>query len=610
MPSFDSIKAKKIIRYAALFLFGCSFVAGAWRDYGDLRNIADPHTKTHFAPLAYRSLEEWTARQQTLRKQILTAAGLDPFPIRNDLKAHRFGKIERPQFTVEKVSLETFPGFLLAGNLYLPKNGGNHLPAILVLHGHWKHGRVEDTDSYSVPALCANLAAQGYVVFTHDMVGYNDTQQLPHRFGGTRLEQLWSFHPMGIQLWNAMRALDFLESLGEVDANRIGVTGASGGGTQTFLLSAVDDRVKVSAPVVMVSATFQGDDVCELAPQLRIGTNNLELAALMAPRPLILISSSRDWTKNTPKTEFPAIQSIYRLYGKAELVEYAQVQAKHNYNSTSRQAMYGFFNRHLKGDLGRGLVWREIRQLNLKPSDLLLEPDKGRVAGTEAAVFAQWRMLASQQTEGMAEESLVGLLSSAVGAVWPERVNALPAGERILLERDGSGERVPALWMPNIGSYVAVVVDDQGSEEARRRWARTESGLETPDALFVDVFQIGLAEEPRHRPRKDFLTFHRSDDANRVQDILTALAFAAARQPEGLRLICTRKASAWCWLAAALSPIKFKLVVDSLDTNGAMMRESALMIPGLRKAGGFGAIQRVAIWRDGERVWNAEPSGN
>src|SRR6202162_1040257 len=153
---------------------------------------------------------------------------------------------------------------------------------------------------------------------------------------------------MGLQLWNSIRAVDFVSSLPEVDAGRIAATGASGGGTQTFLLMAVDDRIKVAAPVNMVSAIMQGNG-CEEAPNLRVGAFNVMFGAMMAPRPLLMVSATGDWTRNTPKEEFPAVQGIYKLLDSAQNVESVQIDYSHNYNRDSREAVYTFFNARLLG---------------------------------------------------------------------------------------------------------------------------------------------------------------------------------------------------------------------------------------------------------------------
>ena len=174
------------------------------------------------------------------------------------------------------------------------------------------------------------------------MVGYTDTLQIPHRFGSAQ-QRLWSFGPLGLQLWNSIRALDFLASLDDVDPSRIGAAGASGGATQTFLLAAIDNRVQFDSPVNMVSAIMQGGDLCENAPGLRLHTSNVEIAAMFAPKPMLLVSNTTDWTRNMPRDEFPAIQRIYDLYGKGGQVSMVQFEAVHNFNQQSREAIYKFF---------------------------------------------------------------------------------------------------------------------------------------------------------------------------------------------------------------------------------------------------------------------------
>jgi len=217
--------------------------AGAQIPAQDARNGVLPGGRTHFQMPLYRTRAEWEARAAHLRRQILSAAGLLPLPERNPLNARVFGRIDRESYSVEKVLLETQPGFYLGGNLYRPRGRSGKFPGVASPHGHWDYGRLENTETVSVPGRSINLARQGYVVFTYDMLGYNDTIQTPHDFGG-KVEDLWSFQVMGLQLWNSMRAIDFLQSLPDVDPERIAVTRASGGGTQTFLVSAVDMRSK------------------------------------------------------------------------------------------------------------------------------------------------------------------------------------------------------------------------------------------------------------------------------------------------------------------------------------------------------------------------------
>src|SRR5205823_7991848 len=190
--------------------------------------------------------------------------------------------------------------------------GEGLFPAILSPHGHWTNGRLENTAINSGPGRAIGLARQGFVVFTHDMVGYGDSRQLTHAFGGRR-ENLWGLSLGGLQLWDSIRALDFLDSLPFVRHDGYGATGESGGGTQTFLLAAADSRVRVAVPVNMISLHMQGGCLCENPPGLRLDTTNVEIAATIAPRPLLMISATGDWTAETMEAEYPAIRSIYAL---------------------------------------------------------------------------------------------------------------------------------------------------------------------------------------------------------------------------------------------------------------------------------------------------------
>ncbi len=281
-------------------------------------------------------------------------------PDKTPLNAKIFGKIERDGYSVEKVYFQSYPGFYVAGNLYRPLGqGAGPFPAILNSHGHWEHGRLEDTDLCSNPGRCINFAKQGMIAFAFDMVGYNDTHfpetpqggsfYGPHHEFATNdpANLLWSITLMGLQTWDCVRALDFLASLPDVDTKRLAMTGASGGGTQTMLLGAIDDRLAAQAPVVMVSHTMQGGCMCENMPGLRIRFSNMEISAAAAPRPQILVSDTRDWTKTTLEMEGPAIGGIYQLFQSSEKLRYVRFDFEHNYNKTSREAVYQWFDHWL-----------------------------------------------------------------------------------------------------------------------------------------------------------------------------------------------------------------------------------------------------------------------
>lgn len=336
-----------------------------------------------FQPPATR--EAWEQRAEVVRRRVRVATGLWPWPEKTPLNAVVHGRIDRDTYTVEKVYFESRPGFFVTGNLYRPKKSSGRMPGVLFAHGHWTDARLsEATDSElsqeiatgqerftqggrsRFQSMCVQLARMGCVVFQYDMLGNSDSQQIPmsvaHTFGKQRphlnTTTDWGFFSpqaethaqsiMGSQTWNSVRSLDFLLTLPEVDPERIACTGASGGGTQTFLLAGVDPRVKLSFPAVMVSTAMQGGCTCENASLLRIGTGNVELAALFAPKPQGM-TTANDWTKEMATKGFPDLKKLYGLYGASDAVMLHRGEHfPHNYNAVSRTAFYNWVNRHFK----------------------------------------------------------------------------------------------------------------------------------------------------------------------------------------------------------------------------------------------------------------------
>jgi len=329
--------------------------------------------------------KEWEARSEKIRHRLKVAVGLYPEPERTPLNAVIHGRVEGDGFSVEKVYLESVPGFYLTGNLYRPLAAGAiRRPGILCPHGHWQDGRFHDageanikkqieqgaeefleTGRNPIQARCVGLARMGCVVFQYDMIGYCDNDQisyqLAHRFAEQRPGMIatrdWGlFSPqaeshlqsvMMLQTWNSIRAIDFMEALPDVDPERIAVTGASGGGTQTFIVSALDPRVKVSVPAVMVSTAMQGGCTCENASLLRVDEGNVAFAALFAPKPLC-VTAADDWTKEMATKGFPELSKLYGILGVQEnLMLHSRTEFGHNYNLPSRQAMYRWLNGHL-----------------------------------------------------------------------------------------------------------------------------------------------------------------------------------------------------------------------------------------------------------------------
>ena len=255
----------------------------------------------------YHTAEEWNARADTLRREILRGAELSPLPEKCPLNPIACSKRIHNGYSVENAAFECWPGVFVTGNLYRPTSCRQSYAAILCPHGHFQDPNDPNESGRfraDMQKRCATLARMGAVVFAYDMIGWGEFDPIEHR----------SRKAVKIQLWSGIRAVDFLLSLPGVDPNRIGVTGASGGGTQTFLLAAVDERIDASVPAVMVSAHFFGGCMCEsgmpIHKSVRHETNNAEIAALAAPRPQLVISCGNDWTVNTPQVEYPYIARV------------------------------------------------------------------------------------------------------------------------------------------------------------------------------------------------------------------------------------------------------------------------------------------------------------
>ena len=596
-----------------------------------IRHLHLPYT---FQPFLTKDV--WLQRGGDLRRQIEVSTGLWPPPEKSPLKARIFGKVSKGDYSIEKVFFESYPGFYVTGNLYRPLGKKGPFPGILTPHGHWAYGRLENQSLASMPGLAINLARQGHVVFAYDMLAYNDSRQVKdHRRPLDRSFSLWGIDWLGIQLWNSIRSVDFLQSLPDVDSDRIGCTGASGGGTQTFLLTAVDDRVKVSAPVNMISHYMQGGCICENQANLRLDTNNMEIAALMAPRPQLMVSASGDWTRETPRVEFPAVQSVYRLLGAADKVQTMQAMADHNFNRESREAVYAWFGRWLLGESDASEFAEKRFRLG-SPSELLVFfgrelPESavteeemlaslkdshrrqiGRLRPRDSESLSRFRRLMSPALHhalAVRSPSPGSLLAVPVPSPNPDSSQTFHIGRR------GRGDRVPAaLWFPKgkrSKLTATLLVHPEGRE-----------ALDAPDASWVrpllarghlvmsiDAFNTGKAQAKRDMSDPFFTTYNRTDVSNRVQDILTAMVYLESR-PEVARvnLAGVGKAGLWCLLARSLAPEPHRTLVDvsrfSSEEDRAYLEH--LYVPVLRRAGDFktaamlGPATRLLIHNTGE----------
>ncbi len=521
------------------------------------------------------SPEAWETRAASMRQQVLVATGLWPMPTKHPLHPVVHGLVERDDYTVEKVSFESFPGHYVSGSLYRPKNikRGQKIPGILCPHGHWTNGRYHDhgdkfakeletgaeefpSGRHPLQARCVQLARMGCVVFHYDMVGYADSIQLDHRKSSMPENGLFSVtaelrqqNLMGIQTFNSIRALDFLEGLPGIDHDRIGVTGASGGGTQTFVLGSIDDRPDLLFPAVMVSTAMQGGCVCENANYLRVGAGNIDLAALAAPRPLG-ITGADDWTVEIETKGKPQLKQLYSMLGKRDHFDvFPFLNFEHNFNAVSRQAMYGFVNKHFQ--LGHGTPIKE------RPFKPLSKDDMGvwtaahpapsfRGASHEAALLDWWandsdlqlatlraRMADNAQAAadyvdlvGGAWETMIGRSWDEVGQVSHELTLKEKATDYLLME----GTMTSMAHDESV--HVRYLYSEDWNGEVILRWASPDEAETFPnsakfiqDGFALVTFTDDVSKATMNRPEASAYTFgyNPTTFARRVHDMLTVV---------------------------------------------------------------------------------------
>lgn len=465
----------------------------------------------------------WPARREAVRRRMLVALGLWPTPTRTPLRPAIHGTIDRGDHTVARVAFESLPGFFVTGNLYRPKHVTGRVPAVLFAHGHWPDARLAENPPDRLrreiasgaerfeqggrsifQSLCVQLARMGCLVWQWDMLGDSDalqiTRDISHGFRTQRPEmngaEAWGLYApqaearlqsvMGLQAWNAVRSLDFVLSLPDVDPARIACTGASGGGTQTMVLAAIDERLALSYPVVMVSTAMQGGCTCENASLLRVGTGNVEFAALCAPRPQGM-NTADDWTRELATKGFPQLARLYEMLGaKGSVVLQRGEHFPHNYNAVTRSGFYTFLNERFRLGLEAPVIERDFEPLSRSELSVWDDAHPAPPSGDPAfekrllrwlADDADAQMTAATATaEGLdgvlrpAAEVLVGRSFDGVGDLTWEVGEKTEHGGHLridgILRNTSHGEEVPVrwLWPRRDGGDAVVWLGDRGRD--------------------------------------------------------------------------------------------------------------------------------------------------
>jgi cephalosporin-C deacetylase-like acetyl esterase len=585
------------------------------------------------------SLDEWSERREEALLQLRIAVGLEPMPPKPPLKSSQQLIAERDDYSVFALRVESLPGHWVTGNLYLPKGEGP-FPAVLCPHGHWPDGRFTDRADlverelesggesdpvaarYHLQARCVQLARMGCLVIHYDMVGYADSTAISHTEGLTSAAaQLWGVSHLGLQTWNSLRMVDHLVERRDVDSTRIGITGGSGGGTQSFLLAAIDERIRAAFPAVMVSTEMQGGCVCENGPYLRLGTSNIGISALIAPRALGMTGAD-DWTLHIEERGLPELKQVWSLYDRADAVEAKCFpQFGHNYNAHGRARMYAFMARHLQLESAT----TESSFEAIPPAQLSVYADSPRPEERDApGVFTWWHeqlegsLAALKLRDRESLEAWKSEVSETLGVLLhtslPETVDVLDRrrlsissgrAEALTLSRVESDEAVRALWVEPSSWRGAVRVIASSTTftehlgvEAWEELLRDAHANNGDALLFVDVLgvdgSLGARFDDSRSGYEGYTTgYNRSLIAERVHDLLTAIAHARGRVESGqVHLVGLSRAGPWAILAAALSKDSLASLVANRSWEFADLRDARHpdFLPGALRLGDMTGI--------------------
>ena len=327
--------------------------------------VADGWAELDRISAQYKNLSAWEARKKLLKPQLMEALQLQVLPAAPASNPIITNRRELNGYTVENIALEILPGLYVNGSLYKPSVYTGKIPLILNPDGHWEKQRYRPDCQYR----CAALAKMGAMAFSYDLFAWGESQ-LQFQLADHRRSLA-----MTIQVLGSIRILDYLLSRPDADTSRVAITGGSGAGSHTVLMTAIDDRIKASAPVVAISSYFYGGCPCESGMPIHAcggGTDNVEIAAMAAPRPQLLVSDGGDWTDRCPEYDFPYLQKIYDWYGKKDGVSNVHLSnEKHDFGINKRTAVYRFMAKYLRLNLAA----IQDAKGNIDESKITIEPE-------------------------------------------------------------------------------------------------------------------------------------------------------------------------------------------------------------------------------------------
>ncbi len=488
----------------------------------------------------------------SLREDLFEMLGLKPMPERTPLKATITGRLEQPGYTIEKLHFQSLPGLYATANLYLPRPARERYPAILYQVGHYNQHR-RDGNKAAPDCLQQAIwfATHGYAALVMDTLELSEIAGL-HR--GLISGDRWWWHsagytPAGVETWNAIRAIDYLVSRPEVDAERIGATGISGGGIGTFWIAAADERVKAAAPVSgMGDLTFYaGEDGISRHCDCfffynRARWNWTTVCSLICPRPLLFVNSDNDLYFPMPNNEriIARLERLYSLFGASDLVDAVISIGGHGYRTDIRRAAYEFFNRHLKGDARRvtdpdaltnadGSPVLDRKLLRVFPEDTDFPKDHVNTKIDEMFVLLAKPSLPQSGRFEVWRHDLLDRLRKAAFAAWPATAPAVyapalgaePRAERELTEE---GIEVYWRWIPGKdGSRWLIVLNPDEDSNKLPEWARNVVGGDS--ALLLSTRGVGPGAWTRgkfpHPIERSMALLGATVDGGRIWDVIT-----------------------------------------------------------------------------------------
>ena len=603
----------------------------------DARLYAFRNYQSVFPMPEWGSLAEWKRDRKKIRKHLKLCAGLSDQTDAFRAKGRVIRTFDHEGIAVENIRIETLPGLYVMGNLYRPSGARGKLPLVLNPHGHGVHSRTVPLRDglFSVPHRSMNQALQGFAAFAWSMTAHeDDAMQIEHRglLQGPekRICNVLGLSMFGLQLNSSIKVLDYLLSRGDIDGRRVGCTGESGGATQTYYLAAVDDRVKVAAPCVMLSGHYQGGCVCENAPMLHLDYSTVHYVGLIAPRPLLLTGCTGDWTHHMREREFASLKELYQLYGKSEALGGLYQDESHNYNQASRERVYGWMNRWLKGGKPGEERIPESDKPVPGPEKLLVHttpvpPVKGAVT-TKQALIRMWRSLHVKPDR---EENA----SEALNLVYPDKADILVrnqtpryayrmgtlGGNQITYGRFSEDSSLTCRFVtPKRGKTCFLILRAWKSPDAWQRFAArppkvVQQAVDEGHGVILPLLfgQRSAEEVQAYREAIEdsylFTSYNRTAHQHQAGDIVTTVRLAETEmkiQPKSVAIVADRDMgltafAAWAFLCSYAEMGPFVGDLRGLDLTNPDTWVRHAYLPLALRGGGIQDLARLCKGRKG-----------